>query len=74
MPFLTSSSSKYYFLLWLSERTITKEKAHPFKYDGQNGVTLILMASVLIQSSVCHGWIFDSADTGKASQSEGNAI
>lgn len=74
MPFLTSTSSKYYFLLWLKEITSTKKKAHTFKYNSQNGITLIPMASLLVKSSVCHGWIFDSADTGKASQLEQNVI
>lgn len=70
MPFLTSSFSKYCFLLWLKERTSMKKKARTFKYKSQNGIKLIPMAPLLAESSVCHDWIFDSADTGKASQLE----
>lgn len=32
------------------------------------------MAPLLVESSVCYDWIFDSADTGKASQLEWNEI
>jgi len=51
-----------------------KKKAHTFKYESQNGIKLIPMASLLVESSVCHGWICDSGDTGKISQLDWNTI
>lgn len=74
MPFLISPFSKLYFPVVAQRMSKDKKKAQAFTYESQNEIKLLPTASLLVQSSVCHDWIFDSAGTGKASRLEWNAI
>lgn len=70
MPFLISPFSKLYFPVVAQRMSKDKKKAQAFTYESQNEIKLLPTASLLVQSSVCHDWIFDSAGTGKASRLE----